>query len=75
MPGGGSEQKDTLNHKEKDAAVIVTTEEEEEEVEEERVAIPPLPVQVIERNRLSLAEILALPRFRDYTPGEPSKVC
>jgi len=35
---------------------------------------PPLPVEVIERNRLTLAEILVLPRFRDYTPGEPSKV-
>ena len=34
----------------------------------------PLPVQVIERNRLTLAEILTLPRFRDYRPGEPSKV-
>lgn len=36
---------------------------------------PPLPVQVIERNRLTVAEILALPRFHDYTPGHPSKVC
>ena len=35
---------------------------------------PPLPVEVIERNRLTLAEILTLPRFRDYKPGEPSKV-
>ena len=34
----------------------------------------PLPVQVIERNRLTLAEILTLPRFQDYRPGEPSKV-
>ena len=34
----------------------------------------PLPVQVIERNRLTLAEILTLPRFRDYRSGEPSKV-
>ena len=34
----------------------------------------PLPVQVIERNRLTLAEILTLPRFRGYRPGEPSKV-
>ena len=34
----------------------------------------PLPVQVIERNRLSVAEIRALPRFRDYSPGAPSKV-
>lgn len=34
----------------------------------------PLPVQVIERNRLTLAEILTLPKFRDYRSGEPSKV-
>ena len=34
----------------------------------------PLPVQIIERNRLSVAEIRALPRFRDYRPGVPNKV-
>ena len=33
-----------------------------------------LPPQVIERNRLSEAEIRALPRFNKYSPGEPSKV-
>ena len=33
-----------------------------------------VPLQVIERNRLSLGEILALPRFGTYSPGEPSKV-
>ena len=38
------------------------------------LAPEPLPVQVIERNRLSMAEIRALPRFRDYSPGTPSKV-
>lgn len=37
-------------------------------------SIEPLPVQVIERNRLSLEEIRKLPRFEDYTPGLPSKV-
>lgn len=37
-------------------------------------SIEPLPVQVIERNRLSLDEIRKLPRFEDYTPGLPSKV-
>ncbi len=37
--------------------------------------VPPLPIQVIERNRLSEAEIAALPRFKDHTPGEPSEVC
>ena len=36
--------------------------------------IPPLPLEVLERNSLSEAEIRALPRFADYTPGEPSKV-
>ena len=37
-------------------------------------ALEPLPVQVIERNRLSVAEIQALPKFRDYSPGIPNKV-
>lgn len=54
-------------------AVGAKTEEEEEGVGGAGVP-PPLPVEVIERNRLTLAEILVLPRFRDYTPGEPSKV-
>ena len=54
-------------------AVGAKTEEEEEGVGGAGVP-PPLPVEVIERNRLALAEILVLPRFRDYTPGEPSKV-
>ena len=36
--------------------------------------IEPLPVQVIERNRLSVEEIRKLPRFEDYSPGLPSKV-
>ena len=34
----------------------------------------PLPIQVIERNRLSEAEIAALPRFKGHNPGEPSEV-
>ena len=33
-----------------------------------------LPIQVIERNRLTEAEIRALPRFRNYQPGPPTKV-
>ena len=37
-------------------------------------SIEPLPVQVIERNRLSLEEIRKLPRFGDYAPGLPAKV-
>ena len=35
---------------------------------------PPLPLEVIERNRFTVAEIQALPRFKDYAPGEPNKV-
>ena len=37
--------------------------------------VEPLPVQVIERHRLSVEQLKALPRFKDYHPGEPSKVC
>ena len=38
------------------------------------MAPEPLPVQIIERNRLSVAEIRALPRFKDYSPGTPNEV-
>ena len=34
-----------------------------------------LPVEVIARHRLSLSEITAMPHFRDYERGIPSKVC
>ena len=34
-----------------------------------------LPVEVIARHRLSLSEITAMPHFRDYERGVPSKVC
>eukprot|EP00731_Ephydatia_muelleri_P030884 Em0022g398a len=36
--------------------------------------VQPLPPQVIERHRLTVEQLKALPRFRDYCPGEPSKV-
>lgn len=36
--------------------------------------VTPLPIQVIERNRLSKAELAALPRFKGHDPGEPSEV-
>lgn len=39
-----------------------------------RCDIAPLPVEVLERNRLSAAEIRAVPRFTNYAQGEPSKV-
>lgn len=32
----------------------------------------PLPLQLISRNRLSAEEIRAIPRFANYTPGDPS---
>ena len=54
-------------------AAIASREEEEEEAET-AAPVPPLPLEVIERNRLTVAEIRALPRFKDHTPGEPNKV-
>ena len=36
--------------------------------------VPLLPVPVIERHKLTPAEIRALPRFGKYDPGTPSKV-
>ena len=50
------------------------TVEEEAAPEESSHDVLPLPVQVIERNRLTEMEIRALPRFKDYTHGTPSKV-
>ena len=37
--------------------------------------VQPLPLQIIERHKLTVAQLKARPRFRDYCPGEPSKVC
>jgi len=34
----------------------------------------PLPIQVLERNKITVAEIRALPRFRGYSAGEPNNV-
>lgn len=39
-----------------------------------RAEVTPLPIQVIERNRLSAAEIAALPRFKGHSVGDPSQV-
>ena len=50
------------------------TVEEEAAPEDSSHDVLPLPVQVIERNRLTEMEIRALPRFKDYTHGTPSKV-
>ena len=36
--------------------------------------IEPLPVQVIERNKLTLSELKQLPKFKNYSQGTPSRV-
>lgn len=36
--------------------------------------VPPIPEQEIVENRLSVEKIQEIPRFRDYEPGNPSKV-
>lgn len=36
--------------------------------------VTPLPLQVLERNRLTEVEIRAMPKFSSYSPGNPSKV-
>ncbi|KAL5460384.1 hypothetical protein EMCRGX_G033830 [Ephydatia muelleri] len=46
----------------------------EQREEEDPAGNVPLPPQVIERHRLTVEQLKALPRFRDYCPGEPSKV-
>lgn len=63
---GGDDTEDTAPrrpHAEEDRQDLVS-----------RCAIAPLPVEVLERNRLSAAEIRAVPRFTNYAQGEPSKV-
>ena len=40
----------------------------------ERGDVPALPLQLIERNRLSTEQIKQLPRFKNYSPGEPTSV-
>ena len=37
--------------------------------------ITPIDEEVISKNRLSLEGIREIPRFKDYEPGEPNKVC
>lgn len=60
----------------KSVSGTATTISGEEDGEVETAAqVLPLPLEVIERNRRTVAEIRALPRFKDYTPGEPNKVC
>jgi hypothetical protein len=36
--------------------------------------VQPLPLQLIERNRLTPEQIKKLPRFANYSPGNPSSV-
>ena len=36
--------------------------------------IEPIPVEIIERYRLTMSQIRDLPRFKDYDPGTPSQV-
>ena len=36
--------------------------------------VPALPLQVIERNRLTTDQIRKLPRFASYSPGQPTSV-
>lgn len=36
--------------------------------------VPALPLQLMQRNRLSVDQIRQLPRFKNYSPGKPSCV-
>lgn len=58
----------------KQASGDTESEEEEEEEKGEGGVVQPLPREVVARNRLTEAEIRALPRFRRYSTGEPTKV-
>lgn len=69
LPGNDAESKESKREEK---------EEEEEETEggktKERDMIPALPLQLIQRNRLTTDQIRLLPRFKNYSPGEPSSV-
>ena len=47
---------------------------EEKETESEESVVQALPLQVIERNRLSIEQLKQLPRFSSYCPGQPTSV-
>jgi len=40
-----------------------------------KCSVEPVPIEVIERHRLSVDEIRQLPRFQNYNAGTPSQVC
>jgi len=42
---------------------------------QQKCDIEPVPVEVIERYRLSIEQIKQLPRFQNYSVGTPSPVC
>ena len=52
----------------------VDGEDESDGCTDEDERIIPLDEEVIKRHRLTLNEIRALPRFKEYEPGIPSRV-
>ena len=67
---------DCGREEDREEGVVCGSEEDREEgvVCGSGVEVSPLPAQVVERNRLTVAEIRTLPRFVDYSPGIPSRV-
>ena len=64
--------------KEEDFEEETEQNDEKECIDESRppklAKIEPLPVQVIERNKLTLSELKQLPKFKNYSQGTPSRV-
>ena len=64
--------------KEEDFEEETEQNDEEECIDESKppklAKIEPLPVQVIERNKLTLSELKQLPKFKNYSQGTPSRV-
>ena len=74
---GGATPPDLVLEETRNGSVVARVEEEQGKREDSSRGGGyglPLPLQVVERNRLSVAEIRALPRFKDYSAGEPSNV-
>lgn len=70
LPGNDAEDEEYEGEEEKGEVEEGTVERKEREED----VVLALPLQLIQRNRLTTEQIRQLPRFKDYSPGSPSSV-
>lgn len=70
LPGNDAEDEEYEGEEEKGEVEEGTVERKEREGD----VVQALPLQLIQRNRLTTDQIRQLPRFKDYSPGSPSSV-